>query len=268
LTVCVVVVGRHVPNLSFLQILLSDEEMLAPHTRFYQRLLAMDLEEATAVAEEFIKGKSLEELYDMVIVPALIMAEEDRHRGRLDEERRGFVFQNIRQLVENLAERADELVTGNQSGKDRLPPEAPAPPEVATGTAVVCIPARDEADEISAVMLAQLLTRRGVTAKALPSGTLAGESLEEVAREHPVVACVSAIPPFGYTHARYLCGRLRARFQHLKLVGAILTEHDPDELRQRQPALQADELGSSIRQVLAQVLSLVPLRRTPAQASL
>src|SRR5690348_2953499 len=76
LTVCVVVIGRHVPKLTFLQVLLSDEPVLAPKTRFYQRLLAMDAEEAGTIAEEFLKDKSLEELYDSLIVPALSLAEE------------------------------------------------------------------------------------------------------------------------------------------------------------------------------------------------
>src|SRR5262249_43403188 len=80
LTVCVVVLGRHIPQLWFIRILLSDEPVLSPETRLYQRLLAMDLEEATEIAEEFLKDKPLDEFYDRVIVPTLSLAEEDRHR--------------------------------------------------------------------------------------------------------------------------------------------------------------------------------------------
>ena len=83
LTVCLAVLGRYVPSLRFLGVLLSDEEVLTPDKRFYQRLLAADVEEAAEVAEEFLKGKSLEELYDVVIVPALALAEEDSLAGRL-----------------------------------------------------------------------------------------------------------------------------------------------------------------------------------------
>jgi predicted PurR-regulated permease PerM len=263
LTVCVVVIGRHVPNLEFLQVMLTDEPVLAPQTRFYQRMLAMDLEEATEIAEQFVKGKSLEELYDAVIIPALTLAEEDRHRGKLDEARQQFLFQNTRILVEDLADRAEELVAGNSnsSGKVRLPAKgngrSESPASLRTSTNVFCIPARDQADEIAALMLAQLLNKRGVEARALPSGVLATVSLNEVGRERPKIACVSAVPPFGYMHARYLCRQLRAQFKEIKLVGAILTERSAEELRQRQPTIVADQVAPSLKEGLAQILALI-----------
>ena len=107
-------------------------------------------------------------------------------------------------------------------------------------------------------MLAQLLNKRGVEAKALPAGYLACEPLEEVKREKPPIACVFAVPPFGYTHARYLCRRLQGQFRELKLIAAILTEGDVQEVKNRQPAIRANELVSSLRQALDQVFSLVP----------
>ncbi|HTL56148.1 MAG TPA: AI-2E family transporter [Candidatus Limnocylindrales bacterium] len=258
LTVCVVVLGRHIPQLWFLRILLSDEPVLRPETRFYQRLLAMDLEEATEIAEEFLKGKSLEEFYDGIMIPALSLAEEDRHQGRLDEARQRFVFQNSRILVEDLAERADELTRGEESreqpNEQQHRPEIPAadaPPEV------ICIPARDEADEVAAAMLVQLLQIRGVPARTLTAGMLVGELLESVNHQQPPVVCVLAVPPFGYAHARYLCRRLRDQAPDVKLVGAILTEQRPEDLKQRQPQLVADELAISLRQTLAAVLPLI-----------
>ncbi len=259
LTVCVVVLGRHVPQLWFLRILLSDEPMLRPETRFYQRLLAMDLEEATEIAEEFLKGKSLEEFYDGIIIPALTLAEEDRHQGRLDENRQRFVFQNSRILVEDLADRARELgegrqpeqIAGEAAQRDTELPPADAPP------AVLCIPARDEADEVAAVMLVQLLQRRGIAARALGSGLLVSELLDSAQQHQPAVACILAVPPFGYAHARYLSRRLRAQSPDLKLVGSILTEQRPEDLKQRQPVLVVDELAISLRQTIAAVLPLI-----------
>jgi predicted PurR-regulated permease PerM len=263
LTVCVATIGRYVPNLAFLRVLLTDEPVLPPPMRFYQRMLAMDLEEATETAEEFLKGKSLEDLYDSVIIPALSLAEEDRHRGKLNEERQQFIFQNTRVLVEDIGERAEEIIANGGQNKSRngTAPRARAaePPSVANSV-VLCMPARDEADEIAALMLAQLLKQRGFDGRALGKAPLAGESLEEVARERPVVACVLAVPPFGYTHVRYLCRRLRSQFGSLRLVGALLTEHDPDELKQRQPPIPANELGSSLKQVMSEILALLPNR--------
>jgi hypothetical protein len=78
---------------------------------------------------------------------------------------------------------------------------------------------------------------------------------------------VSAVPPFGYLHVRYLCRRLRAQFQNLKLIGAILTERDVSELKQRQPALVADEVAVSLKQALAEVLALLEVRPAVAKQS-
>lgn len=267
LTVCLVVLGRYVPSLEFLSVLLSDEPVLSPEKRLYQRMLAMDLEEATEIAEEFLKGRSLEELFDKVIVPALSLAEQARHQGRLDDTRQEFILQNTRLIVEDFAERSEELIAGTETGVkasdqdaaeetiDDMPEEIP----------VLCIPARDEADEIGAMMLAVLLKRRGVPAKVLSSEALAAESLEEVASEHAHVACVTAVPPFGFTHARYLCKKLRAQFPELKLVAAILTETDVQELKSRQPPVPADQMATNLEQAQAEVLALAPTLKTASE---
>jgi hypothetical protein len=260
LTVCVVVIGRHVPNLGFLRVMLSDEPMLSPATRLYQRLLALDLEEATGVAEEFLKGKSLEDVFDRVVIPALSCAEEDRHRGKLDERRQAFIFENTRILVDDLAERADELIAGNNTGKARTSArDNEGSKNSGVPSQVLCLPARDEADEIAAQMLARLLERRGVLAQHFSSGVLAGESLALVEQAQPRIACICAVPPFGYVHVRYLCRRLRGRFQRLKLVASMLTENDVNEIKQRRPPLVADEVASSLQQTVTQILALLPV---------
>ncbi len=271
LTVCVAVLGRYVPRLEFLSVLLSDEQVLRPETRFYQRMLAMDLEEATDIAEGFLKGKSLEELDDAVILPALGLVEEERHRGRLDESREQFIFQNTRMLLEDLAERADEVIQGNGSGKSKArngEAAAEAVPENANEQLppVLCIPARDEADDIAALMLVQLLQKRGIPAQRLSSAALAGECVEAVGRGQARIACVTSVPPFGYTHARYLCRRLRSQFPELKIIAAFLTEGELDEIKQRQPPIPADEVVVTLKQALAGVLSHLPSANAPASA--
>jgi hypothetical protein len=245
--------------MEFLSILLGDEPVLKPETKFYQRMLAMNLDEATELAEDYLKGKSLEQLDDCVIIPALSLAEEDRHRGRLDEEREQFMFQNTRILVEDLTERADNLISGSNSGRKQSDDAPNTQPADSNGhPSVLCIPARDEADEIAALMLEQLLTRRGINAKVLSCAGLLGECIQKVEEEKPGVVCVAAVPPFGYVHARYLCRRLRNRFPDLKVVAAILTEGDVSEIKKRQPPVAADEIGSSLAQALAAILYLLP----------
>jgi predicted PurR-regulated permease PerM len=264
LTVCVVVLGRYVPSLEFLSVMLSDEEVLPPHTRFYQRMLAMDLDEAAEVAQECVKGRSLEELYDTVIIPALSLAEEERHLGRLDETRQRFVLENTRLLVEDLGERAEEVVAGEATLNGRSLAKTQARPRETAESdeaLVVCLPARDEADALAALMMVQLLTRRGIPARSLTAGAAPPERIEQIGRDRPLVACVLAIPPFGYMHARLLCRNLRTRFPELKLVAAILTGRDTGEIRQRQPPLTADGLATGLRQTIEEVLVLYPNAR-------
>jgi len=269
LTVCLVVVGRYVPRLEFLSVVLSDEPVLPPATRFYQRMLAMDLEEATDLAEDFLKGKSLEELYDLVIIPALSLAEADRHRGSLDEAHQQFIIQNTRLLIENVAKRADQLIAGDAPSKNEVSAEQAAADKDVPDLElkVITIAARDEADELAALMLEQLLNKRGIGTKSIGAGALASECLEEVSRQKFKVACVSAVPPLGYVHTRYLCKRLQAEFPDLKVVAAILNQGDVQLIRRRQPGIPADQMTTSLAQTVAEIISLAATENTHHQSA-
>lgn len=259
LTVCVVVIGRHVPQLEFLEVLLGDEPILSTEVRFYQRLLSMDLEGATQIAQEFLKEKSLVELYDDVVIPGLSLAEEDRHRGKLDEVREQSILQNTRILIDEMGERDAEERGKNpeaEQGAGVSRPQGEAHPQTSRAE-LLCIPARDEADELVAVMLAQLLEQRGTVAKVFSWRALAGESLEEIGGLQPKAACVLAVPPSGYPHARYLCRRLRGQFPRLKIIATVFTKGGVEELKQRRPSLAADELAASLAQTLPAVVSLL-----------
>lgn len=270
LTVCVVAIGRHVPRLGFLEVLLSDEPVLPPETRFYHRMLAMDLEAASLVAEEFLKGKSLDQLFDELIVPGLALAEEDRHRGRLDEAKQHFIFQNTRILIEDMADRAEDLVAGtarkggfltkeNESTKIVL--DTPGPVEV------LCIPARDEADELAAYMLKVMLQKRGHGARSISAGLTSTTVIEEIDRAKPKVTCVVAVPPFAYVQTRYICRRLRSHFPQLKLTVALLKEGRTAEPQPSPPGpTAADETSGSLRQAVDTIMILIGSQPAPVPA--
>lgn len=261
LTVCLAVLGRYVPSLRFLGVLLGGEPVLTPEKRFYQRLLATDVEEAAEVAEEFLKGKSLEELYDTVIVPALRLAEEDCRAGRLDEEQQEFVFHNARLLVEDIAPRASGIIAGRHRNDKDAATENISAPEAR----VLSLPARGEADEIVALMLAQLLNARGICAKAVSASALASERLEEAAGDKIEVVCVSTVPPEGHLHVRYLCKRLREEFPEMKIVAAILASGDPQEIRTRESSMPANEIALTLSEAVIEVSALVSASRTPME---
>src|SRR5579872_3115145 len=162
LTVCVVVLGRHVPQLSFLHILLGDEPVLAAEAKIYQRLLAMDQPEAHTVVDEYLKGRPLVELYDSVLIPALSMAEQDRHKGAIDAAREEFLFLSINEMLAELS----EYQLADSSSEEDLVPIADTTER--PNARIFCVPAHDQADEITAAMLAQALEQKGLVALSFP----------------------------------------------------------------------------------------------------
>jgi len=213
LTVCLAVLGLHVPQLRFLHVLLGDEPVLTPETRFYQRMLAMDRHEADAIVKAFLKDKTLGAAYEQLILHSLTYAKEDLERGRLNQERETFVLENVSQLIEELAE--DEEGRTEQSSEER-----PDTPLSATelGTFVAVLPAANRADEIAGTMLAKLLALRGVAVRVFPAIALK-EDVTEVGMNGSIrIACISALPPTSWMRIRYLCKKLRLRFPGIKLL--------------------------------------------------
>lgn len=205
LTVCVAVLGRHVPQLAFLHIALGDQDILSTEIQLYQRLLAMDHAEARAVIDQFLKDRPLLDLYDQVIVPALILAEQERHRATLEPAREEFIFLSISEMVAELAAQEEEEA---EPAKSKHPGR------------VLLIPAKDTADEISAALFSQLLEHAGCAVVSLPAG-----SSEELALLHPDSAedliCISALPPFALSAAAKLGTHLRARFPNARIMAGI-----------------------------------------------
>jgi len=210
LTVCLVVIGSYVPKLGFLNTLLADKSVLPPSSRYYQRLLASDPEEAIEVAEEFLEKNDIEALYDVVIIPALSLAENDRHRNYLSDSTQELIFSTTRELIDE---------TSMSALRDKTDGQAVNVPAVAQEiTNVFCLPARDEADELVGLMLAQVLAKKGVNVRVLSVESLASEMVNTVVSDHPAVVCISALPPFAGTHARYLSKRLLAALQNVPIV--------------------------------------------------
>jgi hypothetical protein len=203
------VLGRHVPNMRFLNVLLGDEPVLSPEVHYYQRLLASDHDEARQVLKGHLKEKSLEELYDSVLIPALTMAEQDRQRNDLDEETATFVYQSTREFVEDLSEKGAKELAGSASSGAKGPS--------AKGARVICVPASGEADEIAGVMLAQLLGIAGHDVECVSVWPVE-EVLVQVEHAEASIIFISAIPPLALTHARAIYERLRAQFPSQTIV--------------------------------------------------
>lgn len=207
LTVCLVVAGRHLPQLRFFTILLSRDPALAPAQRFYQRLLAGDQDEAEELARAYFGEHGLVRLYDEVMVPAMHLAERNRHAGHLTDTEEDAVLAGMTAMVED-------------TDQWRQPPTAPDGTRTpALGNRMVlCLPARDRADELTAAMFAQVLRAEGVAAEGGSAHTLASEALARIDESAPSLVCISALPPDAVSHARYLCGRIRNHTEGLPVL--------------------------------------------------
>ena len=254
LTVCAVVLGRYVPQLSFLNTLLGDEIALGEEAQIYQRLLAMDQTEAQAIVDRFLKEKPLSELYDSVLIPALSLAEQDRHKGAIDTAREEFLFLSINEMIAELSEY--QLVRDLPPTEDAAAALAPAERLAAK---VLCIPANDQADEVTAAMLAQLLEQAGHSALSLPIAHASpAEVLALIERRQDDVVCISALPPYAFQPARTMCKLIRDRFPKLKLViGVWGFSGDLVKAKARFERTQPDRLLTRLAQAIEQIPELI-----------
>jgi predicted PurR-regulated permease PerM len=249
LTVCLILMGRYIPQLNFLEILLGDEPVLSPPAHYYQRLLALDDGEARDIADRYLKQNPIGNLYDSVLIPALSLAEKDRHMNVLDEARTKFIYQSTRELVEELYEVCQNATSPDSNDLSAIGETT----RFASGLRIVCVPARDEADEIVGTMVMQLLRRAGYEADALPIAAVS-TMLEQVEQLHPAVICVSALPPFAAMQAKSLCKQLRQRCPNVRIIlGLWEFPGGAAKAQQRVGLSCADMIGTS----LAQVVSLI-----------
>jgi predicted PurR-regulated permease PerM len=233
LTVCLIVLGRHVPQLNFLEVLLGDEPVLLPEQCFYQRLLAMDQEEARSIAEAHLKENSLESLYESIILPALKLAEHDHQTEGLDDTARRFMFRNIRELIEDLGDQyADDRETAKAEEEEDNADSQPVLPKVALSKAnTACIAANSGADELVTMMLVQLLRQSGFPARRFRS-ELTEAAWAELSQGEYAAVCISSISPFAVGEARSLCRRLRSGVSALPVVIGLWS-FESDRARQR-----------------------------------
>jgi predicted PurR-regulated permease PerM len=243
LTVCLAVLGRHIPQLQFFDVLLGSEPVLDPEVKFYQRILAGDPEEAGEIADDFLAEDELEALYDEVIMPALVFAEQDRLRGVLDRTRQNAVARDTMLVIEELI--AEDAAARQAAGEETL----------SAGPAVLCIGARRSLDEAAAAMFAHLLRRRGFAAEALPNEVLAISNLSQLERDDVGLICLSCVNPRALKHARRLVQRLRRHFgEHVTILLAVWNAKPADgEPSDALATTGADRIATSLPDALRQV---------------
>ena len=204
LTVCVAVIGKHVPGLEVLAVILGDEPPLAPSVSFYQRLLAGDEDEAEEIVAAGLAAGERIDVFDTVVVPTIVTASRDRLREEISESE----YQDV------LATTAAIVGHRVAAGAETTAAEGTSDP----ARRMLAVPARGAADEIVLEMLQQVVSAAGKwTVERLTASALASEVVEAVERETPDVIAIVSTPPGGSAHARYLAKRIRQRFPDARI---------------------------------------------------
>lgn len=234
LTLCLVVLGRHVPRLEFFEVMLGDEPALTPVQTFYQRLLAGDEDEAREQAEAALKEQPLADYYDEVALPALRLAAADVERGILRGERLERMRETIRAVVEDLEPQAGE--TGD------TPDE-----RWRSDGAVLCVAGRGPLDEAAALMLTQLLRARGIGARLVAYGAASRGRIATLEMSGAMMACALYLDIGGRAaHLRYLLERLRHRLPEAPVLAGLWPAGEPVHEQ-----IRADYCAGSLRDAVS-----------------
>jgi hypothetical protein len=252
MTVCLVVMGRHIPRLSFLSVLLSDEEALTPAEDCYYRLLTVGEQDEMELVETYLKAHSLTALYDSVLIPVITAVEIDHRLELLDDGKRALVEQGLRDIVEDLG------ACPPASSRVVADPAVAAQGPVCAGR-VYCVPARAERDELAGAMLVQLLRQEGIEAHSAPTKLEVGELIGLVEKAGVDVVCISVVAPSTVLHARYLCLKLRARLPEQRIVVGLwgATENVTDAARRVRDS-GADEVVTTLADAVRQFAKQAP----------
>jgi predicted PurR-regulated permease PerM len=262
LTVCLVVLGKHVPGLEFVGVLMADTPALAPEYGYYQRLLARDQSEAADLIERHIKTEAPRSVYDALLLPALNYAERDRLEQRLSLDEETAVIDATRELLSDAAEAIRRLEP------ELSPPDDPAVPRPREPLRVLGFATNGSADELALEMLGHLLDDLPIVVEVSKGRMLASELVSLVQAQRISVICLADLPPSPPSKTRYLVKRLHVALPNLRiLVGRwgppALTDDSTQLLRDAGATLVASTLAET-RTYLG---GLVEIPRIPLQGA-
>jgi predicted PurR-regulated permease PerM len=268
LTVCLVVLGRHVERLAFLDVMFGDRPALSPPEIFYQRMLAGDPTEAAEKAEEFLKERSLSSYYDDVAVKGLQLAQADLDRDALNQSRLIRIRDTVLEFANDLADQNDKEPTGARSTADA---EAAAAVEAAASEPVyadlpvmqrdelpaewqgdnpiLCIAGRTALDEAAAIMFAQLCNVHGLSARVEGPEALSTNNIFRLETEGVALVCLSYLNAANPAQIRYAVRRIRRKLprSHI-MVGLWKGAESADQVEALKEGVKADMFASTLRE--------------------
>jgi predicted PurR-regulated permease PerM len=264
LTVCLVVLGKHVPGLEFVGTLISDAPALAPEYGYYQRLLARDQSEAADLIERHITSETPRSVYDALLLPALNYVERDRLEERLSADEETAVVDATRELLSDAAESIRRLTP--------QPPEPPADPPLPgprEPLRVLGVAINGVADELALVMLRHLVDDLPIALDITAARMQASELVSLVREREFSVVCFADLPPSPPSKTRYLVKRLHAALPEVRIfVGRWAPPALADESTQLLRESGATHVGSTLVETREYLGGLVEIPRIPVPGTI
>jgi predicted PurR-regulated permease PerM len=265
LTVCVVVLGKHVPGLEFLSTLMADTPALTADVAYYQRLLARDQSDAFERIERHLTAEGRETVYDALLLPALNYAERDRLEGRLSPGEEEMVIGATRELLTD-TEAARSARTAESAAKEHAGDnDSLAIPASSRRTplSVLAYPVNGDADAVALRMLNQLIDVDAIEMEIASAGMLSSDLIAAVRQRACRVLCLADLPPSPASKTRYLVKKLHAAFPELTIV---VGRWAPDMLADDNPGLVSDAGATHVTTRLLEARDI--LRQLAAGAGL
>ena len=241
LTVCLVVMGSHIPSLGFLAVLLGDQPVIPLYTAFFQRMLAHDEREASEILQTCLKSETLASVYDSILIPALTLVEMERQKGELDDSTVHYIRTSTSEMVDELGFRAVEEkkeLAAADNGNAAVRAESAVPLPV-----VMVIPVRDGSDDLISTMLTQVLDQAGFQSTCVPIQRI-DETISAVTEQKPDLVFLSGMPPVAMARANRIFRSLRRSNPALKIVMGIWQYHE-DPVKAAQMISRTEELHIS-----------------------
>jgi predicted PurR-regulated permease PerM len=263
ITACLVVLGRHVESLNFIELLLGDKPPLSPVQSFYQRILASDPDEVVFQAESLLKDLTLLDYYEQVALPGLAMAQIDIVRGVMDRVRQAEICESVESVVADLSDHVEVADEGIAQAAPQL--ESPAPTERSSSGAALCLAGRTAIDQAACAILAQLVEREHVTARVLGPNSLSISGVSRLNPDGVEALCIFYLGRQSLAVVRYSVRRLRKRFPGVPIAVCLWGSID---LAPTVEAAQADTTINSLREAVAFCAKAETPRRaqqTPSQ---
>jgi predicted PurR-regulated permease PerM len=256
LTVCLVVLGKYVPGLSLITLLLGDEAVMEPPVEFYQRLLAMDDVEAGEIVQKFGKDHELIEIYDQLLLPALVRAKHDYVDEKLSTDHLDFIVSTAGHLISKTAAAAKAAEAEKEPARTV---------RVENPQEVFGVPVEDTIDELIMCMLANVLPA-SLSMRTISAEALTGEMIEHLEQNKPGVVCLGAVAPGAERESRYAAKRILSNFPGLPVVIARWGMNNEKKVRDLARSTGINHITTDLKQTrnyLSQLAQITPEVPTP-----